>query len=238
MSLITGALYPDEGWAMVGGFDVVKQRSQLRKSLGVCPQFDVLYSELTCWEHMHLYGGMQGLTPDECDKEANRLLGELDLLVKKEQKSSNMSGGQQRRLSLAVSLIGNPKVVLLDEPTTGLDPANRRRVWKVLQQQKRTSTIIMTTHSMEEADLLADSIGVMSKGQIQVVLILVTFNLLSNSKICSEENNQKSCKFGRLSAAHWSSRKGLELATFSISSRAPASRRKKFSTQSILQFAV
>jgi ABC-type multidrug transport system ATPase subunit len=59
MSLITGALYPDEGWAMVGGFDVVKQRSQLRKSLGVCPQFDVLYAELTCWEHMHLYGGMQ-----------------------------------------------------------------------------------------------------------------------------------------------------------------------------------
>jgi ABC-type multidrug transport system ATPase subunit len=171
MSLITGALYPDEGWAMVGGFDVVKQRSQLRKSLGVCPQFDVLYSELTCWEHMHLYGGMQGLAPDECDKEAHRLLGELDLLVKKDQKSSNMSGGQQRRLSLAVSLIGNPKVVLLDEPTTGLDPANRRRVWKVLQQQKRTSTIIMTTHSMEEADLLADSIGVMSKGQIQVVLI-------------------------------------------------------------------
>ena len=170
MSLLTGALYPDEGWAMVGGLDVVRQRSQLRRSLGVCPQFDVLYSELTCWEHMHLYGGMQGLAADECDGEAQRLLGELDLLGKREQKASSLSGGQRRRLSLAVSLIGDPKVVLLDEPTTGLDPANRRRVWKVLQQQKRTSTIIMTTHSMEEADLLADSIGVMSRGKIQVVL--------------------------------------------------------------------
>jgi ABC-type multidrug transport system ATPase subunit len=169
MSLITGALHPDEGWAVVAGFDVVKQRAQLRKSLGVCPQFDVLYSELTCWEHMHLYGGMQGLTPDQCVREAARLLGELDLLGKKDQKASNMSGGQQRRLSLAVALIGAPKVILLDEPTTGLDPANRRRVWKVLQEQKKTSTIIMTTHSMEEADLLADTIGVMSKGQIQAV---------------------------------------------------------------------
>jgi ABC-type multidrug transport system ATPase subunit len=70
---------------------------------------------------------------------------------------------------LSVYCIGAPRVVLLDEPTTGLDPANRRRVWKVLQEQKKISTIIMTTHSMEEADLLADSIGVMSKGQIQVL---------------------------------------------------------------------
>jgi ABC-type multidrug transport system ATPase subunit len=111
MSLITGALYPDEGWMTVAGFDVVKQRSQLRKSLGVCPQFDVLYDELTVWEHMQLYGGMQGLTPEECEGEAQRLLGELDLLSKKAQKASNMSGGQQRRLSLAVSLIGALSVV-------------------------------------------------------------------------------------------------------------------------------
>ena len=111
MSLITGALYPDEGWMTVGGLDVVKERSQLRKSLGVCPQFDVLYDELTVWEHMQLYGGMQGLTQEQCDAEAERLLADLDLLVKKTQKSSNMSGGQQRRLSLAVSLIGAPRVV-------------------------------------------------------------------------------------------------------------------------------
>ena len=167
MSIITGSLAPDEGWATVAGFDVVRQRAQLRKSLGVCPQFDVLYKELTVWEHMQLYGGMQGLSPAQCDSEGTRLLGALDLLLKKDQLSKNMSGGQQRRLSLAVSLIGAPKVVLLDEPTTGLDPANRRRVWKLLQEQKKLSTIIMTTHSMEEADLLADSIGVMSKGQIQ-----------------------------------------------------------------------
>ena len=83
-----------------------------------------------------------------------------------------MSGGQKRRVSLALALIGNPKVILLDEPTTGLDPKNRRRVWGLLQEMKSRSTIVLTTHSMEEAETLGDLIGVMAGGKLQVGLLV------------------------------------------------------------------
>ncbi|EKX52676.1 hypothetical protein GUITHDRAFT_57319, partial [Guillardia theta CCMP2712] len=168
MSIMTGGLLPDSGWATIAGQDVVRDKAKIRKSLGVCPQFDVLYSELSCWEHMLLYGGMQAMEHQQCEEEARRLLSCLSLSSKAHQRAGYLSGGQQRRLSLAVALIGDPKIVLLDEPTTGLDPDNRRKVWKLLQAQKQKSTIILTTHSMEEADLLADTIGVMSKGKMQV----------------------------------------------------------------------
>eukprot|EP01047_Picozoa_sp_COSAG01_P032230 COSAG01_NODE_2320_length_7913_cov_10.332864_4_plen_209_part_00 len=159
MTLLAGLIAPDAGSAMVGGYDVIADRDEMRENLGMCPQHDILYDELSAKEQLLLYGSMQGLSDDEADSEANRLLDAVGMMAKSGDLASQMSGGQRRRLSLAVSLIGKPKVAFLDEPTTGMDPHNRQLCWKLLQVEKQTCTVLLTTHSMEEADLLGDSLG-------------------------------------------------------------------------------
>eukprot|EP00919_Chromeraceae_sp_WS-2016_P033897 GHVR01080295.1.p2 GENE.GHVR01080295.1~~GHVR01080295.1.p2 ORF type:complete len:138 (+),score=7.91 GHVR01080295.1:1019-1432(+) len=97
------------------------------------------------------------------------MLGFVNLLREKKNKVKSFSGGMKRRLSLAISAIGNPKIILLDEPTTGLDPKVRQQVWKLIEKLKKGKSIILTTHSMEEADILADRLSVMVKGKLKCV---------------------------------------------------------------------
>ena len=113
MKLLAGLEAPDSGMASVGGFDVVADREVMRQNLGMCPQHDILYDELTNMEQLLLYGSMQGLSDDEAISEANRLLEAVGLTSKAGDLACQMSGGQRRRLSLAVSLIGNPRVSFL-----------------------------------------------------------------------------------------------------------------------------
>jgi ABC-type multidrug transport system ATPase subunit len=165
--LLTGLIAPDSGSAMVGGFDVISQREQMRQNLGMCPQHDILYSELTAEEQLVLYGSMQGLSDAAAADAAAHLLRAVGLWQKRGDLTKQMSGGQRRRLSLASALIGSPRVCFLDEPTTGMDPHNRQLCWVLLQQAKAYSTVLLTTHSMEEADLLGDTLGIMATGQLQ-----------------------------------------------------------------------
>eukprot|EP00463_Aulacantha_scolymantha_P004763 TRINITY_DN5915_c0_g1_i1.p1 TRINITY_DN5915_c0_g1~~TRINITY_DN5915_c0_g1_i1.p1 ORF type:complete len:149 (+),score=34.80 TRINITY_DN5915_c0_g1_i1:69-449(+) len=116
-------------------------------------------------QHLILYGEMTGMLPEDAYTEGAQLLKALGLSEKANIVSGNLSGGQRRRLSLMTALIGSPRLIVLDEPTTGLDPDNRRRVWTLLQRLKRDHTILLTTHSMEEADTLADKIAIMSSGK-------------------------------------------------------------------------
>jgi len=168
MLLLAGLEAPDSGAATVAGYNIVEDRELMRQNLGMCPQHDILYDELTNMEHLQLYGSMQGLSDAEANSEADRLLAAVGLTSKSGDLACQMSGGQRRRLSLAVSLIGCPAAAFLDEPTTGMDPHNRQLCWKLLQREKKTCTILLTTHSMEEADLLGDVLAVMDKGKLQV----------------------------------------------------------------------
>ena len=168
MLLLAGLEAPDSGAATVAGFNIVEDRDEMRQNLGMCPQHDILYDELTNLEHLQLYGSIQGLSDAEANSEADRLLAAVGLTSKAGDLACQMSGGQRRRLSLAVSLIGCPAAAFLDEPTTGMDPHNRQLCWKLLQREKKTCTMLLTTHSMEEADLLGDVLAVMDKGKLQV----------------------------------------------------------------------
>nr|XP_027125264.1 ABC transporter A family member 2-like [Coffea arabica] len=143
--------------------------SNIRKMIGVCPQFDILWDALSGKEHLHLFATIKGLTPASIKSVVERSLAEVKLTEAARMRASSYSGGMKRRLSVAIALIGEPKLVVLDEPTTGMDPVTRRYVWDIIEDAKRGRAIILTTHSMEEADILSDRIGIMAKGRLRCI---------------------------------------------------------------------
>ncbi|XP_024171029.2 ABC transporter A family member 2 [Rosa chinensis] len=143
--------------------------ANIRKLIGVCPQFDVLWSALTGQEHLQLFATIKGLPPASIETIAEKSLAELKLTEAAKMRAGSYSGGMKRRLSVAIAFIGDPKLVILDEPTTGIDPITRRHVWDIIQEAKKGRSIVLTTHSMEEADILSDRIGIMAKGRLRCI---------------------------------------------------------------------
>lgn len=126
--------------------------------LGIVPQFDILWDELTAEEHMRMFCKIKGVPADEIDKLIKSRLKSMSLYDVIKAQVKTFSGGMKRRLSVALSTLGDPPVIFMDEPTTGMDPVSRRKAWNVIRKIKRSSTVILTTHSMEEADILSDKI--------------------------------------------------------------------------------
>jgi ATP-binding cassette subfamily A (ABC1) protein 3 len=124
---------------------------------------------LTVKEHMQLFAGIRGLSGTEADSEIQRRIQQVGLQDKTNTISKSLSGGMKRRLSVGIALIGSPKVVFLDEPTSGLDPESRRAIWSLLEEEKHGRVIVLTTHFMDEADILGDRIAIMNHGKLQVV---------------------------------------------------------------------
>uniref|UniRef100_A0A1J3GNC3 ABC transporter A family member 2 n=1 Tax=Noccaea caerulescens TaxID=107243 RepID=A0A1J3GNC3_NOCCA len=143
--------------------------SNIRRMIGVCPQFDILWDALSGEEHLRLFARIKGLPPASINSMVEKSLAEVKLTEAGKIRAGSYSGGMKRRLSVAVSLIGDPKLVFLDEPTTGMDPITRRHVWDIIQETKKGRAIILTTHSMEEADILSDRIGIMAKGRLRCI---------------------------------------------------------------------
>ncbi|KAF5914236.1 hypothetical protein HPG69_005086 [Diceros bicornis minor] len=167
LSLLSG-LYPStSGEAYVNGYDISKHMVQIRKSLGLCPQQDLLFNYLTVSEHLYFYCVLKGIPPEMRRMEIDRMLSAFNLLEKRDALSQSLSGGMKRRLSIIIALIGGSKVVILDEPTSGMDPASRRAAWSLLQHYKQDRTILLTTHYMDEADVLGDRIAIMVKGSLR-----------------------------------------------------------------------
>ena len=137
--------------------------------MGVVPQFDILWGELTAAEHMMIFSMIKGVHPDDIDAMTDDLLESVGLLQVKNARVMNFSGGMKRRLSVAISSIGDPRIIFLDEPTTGMDPVSRRDVWNLIQKLKRNKIIILTTHAMEEADVLSDRLAVVCDGKVKCV---------------------------------------------------------------------
>ena len=157
-----------DGEAYIGGVEVGSNPGKVRERIGVCPQHDILYPELTVKEHLQLACRLRGVK--------NPLVAARNLAVETDldgdpfnTKSSALSGGMKRRLSIAIAVAGSPSCVVLDEPTTGLDPETRSQIWKTIRRVGVGRLIILSTHSMEEAEALSSRIGIMSQGELLCV---------------------------------------------------------------------
>lgn len=167
MSMMTGMLEADDGDCFIYGHSVRNELEAVRQEIGYCPQHNILWPELTCEEHLRFFGSIKGLEGDELEEKITEMLEAVDLLDKREYLSSALSGGQKRKLSVAIAFVGGSRLVFLDEPTAGMDVAARRHTWDLLRRMAEGRTILLTTHFMDEADLLGQSIGIMSAGSLQ-----------------------------------------------------------------------
>uniref|UniRef100_A0A670KEM8 ATP binding cassette subfamily A member 1 n=1 Tax=Podarcis muralis TaxID=64176 RepID=A0A670KEM8_PODMU len=166
MSILTGLFPPTSGTAFILGKDIRSELSTIRKNLGVCPQHNVLFDELTVEEHIWFYARLKGLSEKLVKKEMKQMAIDVGLPHKLKSKTSKLSGGMQRKLSVALAFVGGSKVVILDEPTAGVDPYSRRGIWELLVKYRQGRTIILSTHHMDEADILGDRIAIISHGKL------------------------------------------------------------------------
>jgi ABC-2 type transport system ATP-binding protein len=168
VKVLTTLLPPTSGTATVAGFDVSKEGAKVRASIGVALQDVALDPMLTGSEHMRLQGGLQGIPRSERAKRGDELLERVGLSDAANRKSSTYSGGMKRRLDLALALLHHPRILFLDEPTTGLDVQSRTALWDEVARLAREegTTVFLTTQYLEEADVLADRVGIIDRGKI------------------------------------------------------------------------
>lgn len=171
ISMMIGLTKPTSGGAYVQGMDIRTQMDGIYTSMGVCPQHDLLWETLTGREHLLFYGRLKNLKGSALTQAVEESLKSVNLFNGGvgDKKAGKYSGGMKRRLSVAISLIGDPKVVYMDEPSTGLDPASRSNLWNVVKRAKQNRAIILTTHSMEEAEVLCDRLGIFVDGSLQCI---------------------------------------------------------------------
>ena len=167
ISMLAGVLRPTSGSVTVCGVDVSRNRAAMRGLIGVCPQQNVLYGSLTVLEHLRLFAVLKGMDASMVDTAAAQLLNEVGLEDKAHALAFALSGGMKRRLQLACALVGGSRVILLDEPSSGMDVISRRQIWDLLRRVRVGRTICLTTHFLDEADLLADRVAVMSEGRLR-----------------------------------------------------------------------
>mmetsp|Transcript_34316 Transcript_34316/g.33929 ORF Transcript_34316/g.33929 Transcript_34316/m.33929 type:complete len:164 (-) Transcript_34316:339-830(-) len=139
----------------------------IRKDLGIVPQFDILWERMTVEEHLRLFCHLKEIPEKLINNMIKSTLIDVGLQNQADNEVRTLSGGMKRRLSIAISGLGNPKIIIMDEPTTGLDPVSRRKVWELIQKLKKDRVVILTTHSMEEADILSDKIVIIASGKIR-----------------------------------------------------------------------
>ncbi|KAJ4462655.1 putative ATP-binding cassette sub-family A member 1 [Paratrimastix pyriformis] len=168
INMLCGMYPPTDGEAYVYGNSITGEMDQVRHRLGVCPQHDVLFPNLTPREHLRLYGALKGMEPAQAAQMAEALMREVMLDQVMDASCTTFSGGMKRKLSLAISLMGDSSVIVLDEPSAGMDPWSRSRIWGLLQARKQSKAIILTTHFMEEAEVLGDRVAVMSGGRLRI----------------------------------------------------------------------
>ena len=165
--ILATLLTPDSGHASVGGIDVVKHPDAVRQMIGLSGQYAALDETLTGWDNLNLFGRLYHLNAKAARARANELLEKFSLTDSAKRPIRTYSGGMRRRLDLAASLIIKPKVLFLDEPTTGLDPRGRQEMWGVIDELVTGGvTLLLTTQYLEEADQLADDIAVIDTGKV------------------------------------------------------------------------
>ncbi len=167
MRMLSGLSPVTSGSIAVAGIDVVKDSRTVREMLGVVTQHDGLDSGLTVYQNLFLYGFLAGLSRDQARKRSHEVLEFFGLRDRSKANVYELSGGMKRRLAIARSMMGSPSVIVMDEPTTGLDPQSRNRVWEEMAVLKDSGvTILLSTHYMEEATILCDRLLIMDHGKI------------------------------------------------------------------------
>jgi ABC-2 type transport system ATP-binding protein len=169
INMMCGLLQPDSGRVLIQNVPISKGDAKIRARMGVCPQEVVLWDRLTCMEQLQFMGEMYGMAGSEAKERGDQLIREFDLLEKANTQAHKLSGGMQRRLNLAMSLIHDPDILILDEPEVGLDPQSRVKIREYIQSLAREKTVILTTHNMDEADRVADRVAIMDYGKILVL---------------------------------------------------------------------
>ncbi len=166
INMLCCLLKPTSGTATVMGYDINHQPFKIKEIIGVSPQETVLSEHLNSQENLNLIGKIHGISSGELKIRSQQLLQTMGLTGRAKDQVRKFSGGMKRRLNVMMALIHNPEVLFLDEPTLGLDPQARRAIWEYIVQLKGEKTILLTTHYMDEADFLADRIGIMDEGKI------------------------------------------------------------------------
>ncbi len=167
--MMSTLLKADGGTIEIFGHDARKEAAEVRKHIGLTGQYASVDEDLTAWENLMIFTALNGLNKQEAKAKATQLLEDFTLLEAKDKQIKNFSGGMRRRLDLAVSLIANPPLVFLDEPTTGLDPRTREQMWDVIREMiAKGTTVLLTTQYLEEADQLADHIALIDKGKLVI----------------------------------------------------------------------
>lgn len=169
INILTTLLPLQKGTVRVAGYDVAREPGKVRKAIGIVFQEDVLDRDLTVRETMEFHGRLYAIPREERRRRIDDLLRIVELESKRDERTKNLSGGMKRRLQIARGLMTQPEVLFLDEPTQGLDPQTRMRIWDYIRQVNGTgTTIFLTTHYMEEADMLSDRISIIDHGRIVV----------------------------------------------------------------------
>ena len=166
IKMLTGLVEATNGDALIYGKSINKDMSSIKPLIDVSMQETAIARKLTVEENIDFYGSINGLSKEEIAKIKEYLYESFDLGKVAKKQASKLSGGWQRKLSIALALLSNPKVLFLDEPTLGLDVLARRELWKIINSLKGKMTIILTTHYMEEAESLSDRIGIMKDGKL------------------------------------------------------------------------
>ncbi|CAM9991449.1 unnamed protein product, partial [Discosporangium mesarthrocarpum] len=167
LAMLSGEIPPTSGEAFLASFNVSSNAEDIHRLVGYCPQFDALFPTLTAREHLRLYAAIKASAkPDHL----NEKIEEMGLTQYADRQAGGYSGGNKRKLSVAIAMIGDPQIVFLDEPSTGMDPMARRFMWNVIMRivtENKECAMILTTHSMEECEALCQRIGIMVGGRIR-----------------------------------------------------------------------
>ena len=166
-SILTGIYEPTSGSAFIRGNSIKTELERAHELIGYCPQFDLLWEDLSVENTLLFYSRIKNKDTNKIYNMVEKILKDVKLVKFRNYLVRELSGGMKRRLSLGVALIGEPPIVFLDEPTTGLDPKNKREIWDILSHCKENRSIILTTHLMDEAETLCDRIGIILKGKIR-----------------------------------------------------------------------
>ncbi|XP_072501629.1 ATP-binding cassette sub-family A member 9-like isoform X2 [Notamacropus eugenii] len=169
LNILSGLIVPTEGSATIYNNKLSDKSDleEIRKITGICPQFNVQFDFLTMKENLRLFAAIKGIQPQNVEQEVQKVITELEMKNIQDTIAENLSGGQKRKLNFAMAILGDPQVLLLDEPTAGLDPFSRHQVWNFLKEHKSDKGILLSTQFMDEADILADRKVFMSNGQLK-----------------------------------------------------------------------
>lgn len=166
IKLLTGLTRPTSGDALVGGYSIVKESDQVKRLIGVSPQETAVAPNLTVAENLELICGIHGFPREKTEAKLRELSARFSLEPVLKRRAGKLSGGWQRRVSIAMALISEPEILFLDEPTLGLDVLARHELWDAIRSLKGSITIVLTTHYMEEAAALSDRIGILKNGRL------------------------------------------------------------------------